>query len=98
MKKSTKTNFSNQLKIGVESIIGNLMALLEKNNLPFNEIYWKNGKDSYLLTVKTDFGTRFARFAPISLLDQESSMTQQINTFLISQLVNKLVTLKKEKL
>jgi hypothetical protein len=55
------------------------------------------GINPYALTVRTPFGTRFARFAPINLLEQDDLMTQQINSFIINQLIKKLSDLKAEQ-
>ena len=85
------------LTAGAENISKQLINQLNKNNIPFERVSWKNGTQHYVLTVKTPFGTRFARFAPINLLEQDDLMTQQINSFLINQLIKKLSVLKADR-
>ncbi len=82
-----------ELTAGAENISNQLISELSKRNVTFEQISWKNGKQLYVLTVRTQFGTRFARFAPINLLEQDDPMTRQINTFLINQLIDKLINL-----
>lgn len=55
------------LTAGAENISKQLIQQLNTNNIVFEYVAWKNGKEHYVLTVKTPFGTRFARFAPINL-------------------------------
>lgn len=82
------------LTAGAENISKQLIHHLNKKNIPFENVSWTNGKQHYVLTVKTPFGTRFARFAPINLLEQQDPMTQQVSSFIINQLINKLSNLK----
>ena len=82
-----------ELTAGAENISNQLISALSKRNVPFEQISWKNGKQHYVLTVRTQFGSRFARFAQINLLEQDDPMTRQINTFLINQLIDKLINL-----
>lgn len=82
------------LSEGAENILNQLIHELNKKNIPFEQISWKNGKQNYVLTVRTAFGTRFARFSSINLLEQDNLMTKQVNSFLLNQLINKLTTLK----
>jgi len=82
------------LTAGAEHISQQLIHHLNKNNIPFEHVSWTNGKHHYVLTVKTPFGTRFARFAPINLLEQQDPMTQHVNSFVINELINKLKNLK----
>lgn len=88
---------NNELTAGAENISKQLIHHLNKKNIPFNQISWKYGTQHYVLTVKTPFGTRFARFAPINLLEQDDLMTQQINFFIINQLIKKLSDLKTNR-
>ncbi|MCW8400702.1 hypothetical protein OQJ26_18130 [Legionella sp. PATHC038] len=81
---------------GAKNILDQLVHCLEKKDIPFKEAGWKNGKSDYVLTVKTPFGTRFARFNSVSLLEQEDLMTQEVNTYLINSLVKKLLVLKNQ--
>jgi hypothetical protein len=94
MTPTEKENQTEKLNKGAKKITDQLVKLLDQNQLSYREVSWKNGKDHYILTVKTACGTRFCRLAEISLLE-EDLMTQQINTFLLSQLINKLKSLKK---
>lgn len=96
MLKSEQTKLASQLNAGAKVITNELVKLLNKNQISFREITWKNGQENYILSVKTEYGTRFCRMAPISLLDQKSQMTQQVNNFLLSKLVEKLVSLKNK--
>lgn len=83
-----------ELTAGADNISKQLIHELNNKNIPFEQISWKNGKQHYVLTVRTALGTRYARFAPINLLDQQDLMTKQVNSFLINQLVNKLISLR----
>ncbi len=94
MLKSEQTKLASQMNAGAKAITNDLVNLLNKQQIPFREITWKNGTEGYVLSVKTEYGTRFCRMAPISLLDQKNQMTQQVNRFLLSKLVEKLVSLK----
>lgn len=84
-----------KIKAAADCVAQELIEKLNKKNISFQKISWKSGKQHYILTVVTEFGTRFCRFGPECLLSQTDPMTQQINSFLILQLVNKLVSLKK---
>jgi hypothetical protein len=88
---------NSELTAGAENILKQLIHHLNKKNIPFNQVSWKNGTQHYVLTVRTPFGTRFARFAPINLLEQDDLMTQQINSFIINQLIKKLSDLKADR-
>jgi hypothetical protein len=88
---------SSKLTAGAENISEQLVHQLNKKEIPFNQVSWKNGSQHYVLTVRTSFGTRFARFAPINLLEQDDLMTQQINSFIINQLITKLSDLKAKQ-
>ena len=83
-----------ELTAGADNISKQLIHELNNKNIPFEQISWKNGKQHYVLTVRTALGTRYARFSPINLLDQQDLMTKQVNSFLINQLVNKLTSLR----
>lgn len=96
MPKSEQTKLATQLNSGAKAITNELVKLLNKQQISFREITWKNGKEDYILSVKTEYGTRFSRMAPISLLDQKNPMTQQVNNFLLSKLVEKLASLKNK--
>ena len=96
MQTSEQTKLASQLNAGAKSITNELVKLLNKQQIPFREITWKNGKEGYILSVKTEYGTRFCRMTPISLLDQKDPMTQQVNSFLFSKLVEKLASLKNK--
>ena len=84
-----------KIKAAAENISQELIEKLNKKNVLFQKISWKSGKQHYILTVATEFGTRFCRFGPECLLSEADPMTKQINSFLILQWVNKLVALKK---
>ena len=87
----------NKLTLGAKAISTKLTKLLTKEKVTFNEISWKNGKEHYILTVKTDFGTRFARFSEVSLLEQKDPMTIEVNDFQIRKLTQKLMALRDSK-
>ena len=84
-----------KIKVAAENITQELIEILNRKNVSFQKISWKSGKEHYILSVATEFGTRFCRFGPKCLLSPKDPMTRQINSFLISKLVNKLVSLKK---
>lgn len=84
-----------KIKVAAENISQELIEILNTKNVLFQKISWKSGKQHYILTVATELGTRFIRFGPECLLSPKDPMTRQINSFLILELVNKLVSLKK---
>ncbi len=86
---------TDKLNAGAKYLLDYVVDKLNKENISYNKISWKNGKEHYILSVATDFGTRFARFNSISLLEQDDLMTKTVNEFLITALIKKLRLLIK---
>ena len=94
----SKEILEKRLNLGAKLITDSIVEHLNGRNIRFREITWKNGKEYYVVSVKSEFGTKFARFSSTSLLEQDSQMTQEVNKFLILSLVEKLELLKSKNL
>ena len=75
---------------GANWICKQIILRLDQQRIVYYSIRWSNGKKHYILTVKLATGSRFARFAPLCLLDYDAPETKMVIKFLLKQLVEKL--------